>query len=116
MSLLAPIILDNGTGYSKLGCVERQKQAIFSLILPHAASQAIRIHPCKHDLGNACSLDSAPRRCAAYSPPQLQPTNEHRQAVVDQVHREFLRNQKTCGPSVASRTSTFTLAPMQSRH
>jgi len=33
MSLLAPIILDNGTGYSKLGYVEGQKQAIFSLML-----------------------------------------------------------------------------------
>jgi hypothetical protein len=57
MSLLAPIILDNGTGYSKLGWVEGQKQAIVSLILPYAALQAIRIHPCKHDLGNTCPLD-----------------------------------------------------------
>ena len=60
MSLLAPIILDNGTGFSKIGWVERQKQAILSLITPYTASQATRIHPCKHDPGNACPLDSAP--------------------------------------------------------
>ena len=33
MSLLAPIILDNGTDYSKLRYVEGPKQATFLLIL-----------------------------------------------------------------------------------
>jgi actin-related protein 3 len=59
MSLLAPIILDNGTGYSKIGCAEGLKQAILSLILPYPALQATRIHLCKHGPGNICHPDSA---------------------------------------------------------
>jgi actin-related protein 3 len=59
MSLLAPIILDNGTGFSKIGCVENRNKPYFRSYYPYTASQAIQIHPCKHDPGNTCPLDSA---------------------------------------------------------
>lgn len=56
MALLAPIILDNGTGYSKIGCV------LSALYRPDDANrsialQAIRIHPC------SCYNSSSKRNC-----------------------------------------------------
>lgn len=62
MSLLAPIILDNGTGYSKIGCVEGGKKLFSCSYHSYLALQATQIHPCEYIPGDAC------HRCLASFP------------------------------------------------
>lgn len=69
MSLLAPIILDNGTGYSKIGYVEGRKKLFSRSYHSYLALQATQIHPCEYNPGDAC------HRCLACLPmPSVFPT------------------------------------------
>ena len=54
MSLLAPIICDNGTGYSKVGYVQSLAGTQISAHVEYLDMQATLTHPCKQPSLNAC--------------------------------------------------------------